>query len=155
MAEPVLNAESIIKGLRGEFCRDASRYELLQFAATKIREAGPPYTSVYMYMLERDSDVLSLKAFDGRETEHTEIPIGKGLCGKAITTNSDLNIADVKAEPDYLACNLETRSELIVLIRRNQEILGQIDIDSDVPNGFDEEEEKALRRVADAIATLM
>lgn len=155
MAEPVLQAEPIVKKLHGAFCRDVSRQELLQLAASHIRSAGEPYTSVYLYMLDQAGETLVLEAFDGRETPHTSIPIGQGLCGKAVVTGTDLNVADVNDATEYLACNLDTRSELIVLIRRHDEILGQIDVDSDVPNGFDDAEQAAVKEVADALATLL
>jgi GAF domain-containing protein len=155
VGEAALKSEPIVKALHAAFCRDVGRTDLLKLAATRIRAAGPPYTSVYMYMLNENGDTLDLEAFDGRETEHTAIPVGKGLCGKAVTDETDLNIPDVTASPEYLACNLDTRSELIVLIRLHQEILGQIDIDSDVPDGFDSAEEAAVKEVADALATLV
>ncbi len=155
MGEAVLKFEPIAKALHAAFCRAVGRTELLQLAATRIRSAGPPYTSVYMYMMNERADTLELAAFDGRETEHAKISLDKGLCGKAVTDKADLNVPDVSASPEYLACNLETRSELIVLIRRHQEILGQIDIDSDVPDGFDSAEEAAVRGVADALAALI
>ena len=137
----ILNPEPIAKKLHAAFCRDESRTELLHIAAREIRAAGGPYTSVYMYMLDETGKTLALEAFDGRETEHTSIPIGRGLCGKAVTEARNLNIADVNAETEYLACNIYTKSELIVLIRRHDDILGQIDIDSDVVDGFDQDEE--------------
>lgn len=155
MTEAVLKARPIVKHLHAAFCREAERQELLSIAAQGIADAGPPYTSVYMYMLDQRGSDLVLEAFVGRETEHTVIPAGKGLCGQAVTEGQDLNIADVSQEKAYLACNLETRSELIVLIRRHDEILGQIDIDSDVPDGFDALEHAAVKEVADALATLL
>ena len=155
MGKPVLRADPIAKHLHAAFCRDAGREELLRIAAQGIADAGSPYTSVYMYMLNESGDSLILESYVGRETEHTSIPVGRGLCGKAVTERRDLNIPDVGAEASYLACNLETKSELIVLIRRHDEILGQIDIDSDVPDGFDDVEEHAVKEVADALAALL
>ena len=125
----------------------------MQLTAGRMREAGPPYTGVYLYMLH--GDMLELEAFDGRATEHTRIPIGTGVCGRAVAEARDINVADVNADPGYLACSLETRSELVVLIRRGPDILGQIDIDSDVVNGFDDTEEGAVKEVADALAALL
>lgn len=150
---PVLNPEPIVKALHGAFCRDAPRSELLQLAATKIRESGPPYTGVYMYMVRGDQ--LELEAFDGRPTDLTEIAMGEGMCGKAVAEKRDLNIPDVSAADGYLSCSIETKSELVVLIRRHDEILGQIDIDSDLLDGFPPAEEGAVREVADALAALL
>ncbi|MGE0439758.1 MAG: GAF domain-containing protein [Gemmatimonadales bacterium] len=150
---PVLNGDRIVAALRGAFARDAGRQGLLQLAADRIQAAGPPYTSVYLYMLH--GDILELEAFTGRETDHTRIPVGKGVCGTAVATGQDQNVGDVRAIGNYLACNLDTRSELVVLIRRGETILGQIDVDSDVPDPFTSEEEAETRKVADALAVLL
>jgi L-methionine (R)-S-oxide reductase len=149
----VLNAEKVIASLRGAFAREVGRAELLRTAAEKIRAAGPPYTSVYLYMLHGDE--LVLEAFAGRDTEHTRIPVGTGVCGTAVATGKDQNVPDVRAVQNYLACNTWTRSELVVLIRRGDKILGQIDVDSDEPDPFTAEEEAEMRAVADAIAVLL
>ena len=148
-----LDAEKVIAGLRGAFARDVGRAELLRTAAEKIRGAGEPYTSVYLYMLHGGE--LVLEAYAGRETDHTRIPVGKGVCGTAVATGEDQNVPDVRAISNYIACNTWTRSELVVLIRRGAVILGQIDVDSDVPDPFTPDEEAAVRRVADALAVLL
>jgi GAF domain-containing protein len=148
-----LNADRIIASLRGAFAREVGREELLKTAAEKIRAAGPPYTSVYLYMLQGDE--LVLEAHAGRDTEHTRIPVGKGVCGTAVATGKDQNVPDVRAAANYIACNTWTRSELVVLIRRGERILGQIDVDSDEPDPFTPEEESEVRRVADALAVLL
>ncbi len=150
---PVLQAERIVAALRGAFARDAGRQALLQLAADRIQSAGPPYTSVYLYMLQ--GETLHLEAFAGRETEHVRIAVGHGVCGSAVAQREDQNVGDVRAIENYIACNIFTRSELVVLIRRGADILGQIDIDSDVPDPFTPEEEAAVRQVADALAVLL
>jgi L-methionine (R)-S-oxide reductase len=149
----VLNAEKVTASLRGAFAREVGRAELLRTAAEKIRAAGPPYTSVYLYMLHGDE--LVLEAFAGRDTEHTRIPVGTGVCGTAVATGKDQNVPDVHAVQNYLACNTWTRSELVVLIRRGDKILGQIDVDSDEPDPFTAEEEAEVRGVTDALAVLL
>jgi L-methionine (R)-S-oxide reductase len=149
----VLDSQQIIAALRGAFAREKGRQALLRLAADKIRAAGPPYTSVYLYMLHGNE--LVLEAFSGRETEHTRIPVGVGVCGTAVTSKEDQNVPDVRAVDNYLACNAWTRSELVVLIRRGDLILGQIDIDSDVPDPFTPDEESAVKQVADALAVLL
>ena len=150
---PVLDADRVIAALRGAFARDAGRVDLLGIAAEKIRAAGPPYTSVYLYMLHGDE--LVLEAHAGRDTEHTRIAVGRGVCGTAVATGRDQNVPDVTAIENYLACNTWTRSELVVLIRRGPSILGQIDVDSDQPDPFTPDEEAAVRKVADALAVLL
>lgn len=152
-AEAVLKPDAIIRALQGAYARGARRPELLRLTASRIRAAGSPYTGVYLYMLQGQD--LVLEAFDGRPTEHTTIPVGKGLCGQAVAEQRDINVADVNEAPGYLACSIETRSELVVLIRRHDHILGQIDIDSDAPAAFDDTEYAAVREVADALAALL
>jgi GAF domain-containing protein len=153
MSAAILDAEKVVAALRGAFAREADRQALLRIAADRIRAAGAPYTSVYLYMLH-DGE-LRLEAYSGRETEHTRIPVGTGVCGTAVASGQDQNIGDVRGLENYLACNLETRSELVVLIRRGSAILGQIDIDSDVPHPFTTAEQEAVKTVADALAVLL
>src|SRR5207249_7247230 len=127
-------ANQIVRALRAAHLHDAGRGELLQLACARLRALGAPYTSVYAYMLHGGE--LLLEAHAGRDTEHTRIPVGQGVCGTAVATGQDQNVADVRAVSNYLACNAWTRSELVVLIRRGSTILGQIDIDSDMPDPF-------------------
>ena len=152
-----LEAGKIVRALRAAHLHDASRVELLQLACERLRGLGAPLTSVYAYMLHDGGTrgELVLEAFSGRETEHTRIAVGQGVCGTAVATGEDQNVPDVAAIGNYLACNLETKSELVVLIRRAQTTLGQLDIDSDVPAGFTEAHHRAVKEVADALAVLL
>ena len=150
---PVLDADAVVRALQGAFAREAGRQELLDLAASRLRAAGEPYTGVYLYMVHGTD--LVLEAFDGRATDHTRIPVGAGICGRAVAERRDINVPDVSRADGYLACNLETRSELVVLIRRHDEILGQIDIDCDATGGFDEVEHAAVKQVADALAVFL
>ena len=146
-------ATTVVRALRAAHLHDEGRKALLDMACERIRAWGPPYTSVYAYMLHGNE--LVLEAFAGRETEHTRIPVGKGVCGTAVAEKRDQNVSDVTAVGNYLACNVFTKSELVVLIRRGDHILGQIDIDSDVPNGFGEREHADVKEIADALAVLL
>src|SRR2546422_24150 len=144
----------IVRALRAAHLHDASRAELLQLACDRLRGLGAPYTSVYAYMLHPEGELV-LEAFAGRETEHTRIPVGRGVCGTAVATGEDQNVPHVAAVGKYLPWNLEDKSELVVLIRRGQTTLGQLDIDSDVPAGFTEPHHRAVKEVADALAVLL
>lgn len=146
-------ATKVVRALRAAHLHDEGRQALLQMACDRIRSWGPPYTSVYAYMLHGAE--LRLEAWAGRDTEHTRIPVGKGVCGTAVATGQDQNVPDVNAIGNYLACNAFTKSELVVLIRRGDRILGQIDIDSDVRDGFGAREHADVKEVADALAVLL
>jgi GAF domain-containing protein len=152
-AGSVSEATKVVRALRAAHLHNEGRKALLQMTCDRIRSWGPPFTSVYAYMLHGND--LELEAYAGRETEHTRIPVGKGVCGTAVAEKRDQNVADVSAIGNYLACNVFTKSELVVLIRRGDHILGQIDIDSDVANGFGEREHADVKEVADALAVLL
>lgn len=148
-----LDADRVVTRLRSGFNHGTDRAGLLKLAADLIRESGEPYTSVYMYMLH--GDMLELEAWSGRDTEHDRIPVGKGICGTAVASGEDQNVGDVQGHGNYVACSLFTRSELVVLIRRGKQILGQIDVDSDQMDPFSPEEVQAVRQVAEALAVLL
>ncbi len=109
------------------------------------------WTGIYLL----DGDVLRLSAYRGAPSPHTEIPVGKGICGAAVAEKATLNIPDVNADPRYLACSLETKSEIVVPIMRGEKIWGEIDIDSHTPAAFSEADEIFLGRVADRIAEFL
>lgn len=143
----------VVRALRAAHLHDASRVDLLRVACERIQGWGGPYTSVYAYMVHGNE--LVLEAHAGRDTDHVRIAVGAGVCGTAVAEKQDQNVPDVGAIGNYLACNIDTKSELVVLIRRGDVILGQIDIDSDVPNGFGPGEHADVKVVADALAVLL
>ena len=147
------DARGVVRALRAAHLHDTPRDGLLRVACERIQAWGAPFTSVYAYMLHGNE--LTLEAYAGRNTEHHRIPVGTGVCGTAVATGSDQNVRDVRAIENYLACNSFTKSELVVLIRRGDLIVGQLDIDSDVPAGFGAAEYAAVKEVADALAILL
>lgn len=99
-------------------------------------------------------ELLELETFVGAPTDHTKIPVGRGVCGSAVSENTDKIVADVRAEENYLACSLETRSEIVVLIRHHDgSILGQIDIDSHKIDRFKDHEHGFLKQLAEFLAS--
>lgn len=153
MTAVAAEADKLVRALRAAHQHNASRADLLRLACERMQAWGPPFTSVYAYMLHGQE--LVLEAFAGRHTEHTRIPVGTGVCGTAVSTGEDQNVPDVLAVGNYLACNVYTKSELVVLIRRGATMLGQVDVDSDVPAGFGPREHADVRTVADALAVLL
>jgi L-methionine (R)-S-oxide reductase len=112
-----------------------------------VASLSPKYDWVGIYILK--GKVLELGPYIGAKSEHTRIPVGQGVCGTAVAENADQNVADVRARENYLACSLETRSELVVLVKDHKgKILGQIDIDSHTPNAFGPAEYEAIKKVA-------
>ncbi len=124
---------------------------MLDRVVKSLQTGFPHYTGVYIYWLE-GGDTLSLRAFCGRPTDHTKIPVGQGICGRAARERRTVVVEDVNADPAYLACSLETRSEIVVPIMRGNAVLGEIDIDSDEPAAFDPADRSFLEKVAGLIA---
>lgn len=125
---------------------------LLRKAVRSIEEADDRFNWVGVYLLNEAEQELWLHNYMGPGTDHAKIPVGTGVCGRAVAERTNLNIADVSAEENYLVCSPDTRSELVILIRAGEEIFGQIDVDSDDEAAFTEEDEMALISIADKLA---
>lgn len=95
---------------------------------------------------------LHLDVFVGAPTDHTTIAVGVGVCGTAIAEGRNQVIQDVREIDNYLACSLETRAEIVVLIRRGEAVLGQIDIDSHTIGAFNQADEASLQELAYLLA---
>lgn len=119
-------------------------------AVRYIAGLSPKFHWVGIYVLE-GGKTLKLGPYIGAPSTHTRIPVGKGVCGQAVARDTDLNVPDVNAFDGYLACSLETRSELVVLIRKRGKVVGQIDIDSHVSAAFGPDEERRVRQVAEEL----
>jgi len=111
----------------------------------------PHYTWVGIYLVEGEELVLG--PWRGpAATQHVRIPIGVGICGAAARTGRTEVVDDVAADPRYLACFPSTRAEIVVPIRDGDKVLGEIDIDSDLPAAFTEEDKRFLEEVARLLA---
>ncbi len=108
--------------------------------------AHPAWSWVGVYLLVGDK--LILGPFVGPDTEHTEIPVGTGVCGQAVESGRNMVIGNVKQYGGYLACSPSTQSELVLLIKDDGDIVGELDIDSDDLDAFAPEDLDALRPLA-------
>jgi L-methionine (R)-S-oxide reductase len=122
----------------------------MQQAVRLLKDAIPYYTWVGIYVLEGDELVLG--PYIGKPSPHTRIPLGRGICGAAATEKATIVVDDVNADPRYLACSIETKSEIVVPILRGAEVLGEIDIDSDRPAAFGPPDRALLEPVAAMLA---
>jgi len=110
----------------------------------------PDYTWVGVYRLEDGELVLG--PYVGRPSPHTRIPLGRGICGAAATERRTIVVDDVKSDERYLACSLETQSEIVVPVMRAGDVLGEIDVDSDRPAAFGERDRTLLEAAAAILA---
>ena len=123
----------------------------LRLKAMTLLDGLPGYHWSGIYRLE--GDTLVLDEYVGASTDHTHIPVGLGVCGTAVAENRNQVIEDVRQLDNYLACSLETRSEIVVLIHDGEgNILGQIDIDGHDVGAFDASDEDLLERIAVELA---
>jgi L-methionine (R)-S-oxide reductase len=96
------------------------------------------YNWVGFYLLEPGADppVLVLGHFQGAKTPHTRIPLNEGICGAAASSGKTQVVDDVNSDPRYLACSLETKSEIVVPVFVHGKVAGELDIDSHFPAAF-------------------
>lgn len=145
-------ADEIVGEIEQFIDSGASLDEVLTYAVRLLKTEREHYNWVGIYLLE--GDMLVLHNYLGKPTEHTRIPVGVGVCGVAVAEGANQIIGDVTKLDNYLACSVGTRAEIVVLIRRGADILGQIDIDSDLENAFNHEDEELLARASDLLARL-
>jgi GAF domain-containing protein len=122
----------------------------LKQAVELLKDGMPDYTWVGVYLL--DGNELVLGPYVGKPSPHTRIPLGRGICGAAAAEKTTIVVDDVNADPRYLACSLETRSEIVVPILLGAEVLGEIDIDSDRVAAFGARDRQLLEPVAALLA---
>jgi L-methionine (R)-S-oxide reductase len=122
----------------------------MQLLVEILKRDIPAYTWVGIYLL--DGDELVLGPFLGKPSPHTRIPLGRGICGAAAREKQTIIVDDVNADSRYLACSLETKSEIVVPIMSGARVLGEIDIDSDRPAAFVDDDRRLLEAVAALLA---
>lgn len=125
---------------------------VLQEIVDVLYEGFEKYSWVGIYLVK--GDVLVLGPWKGTQaTEHTSIPLGRGVCGAAATSGKTELVDDVTKDRRYLSCFLSTRSEIVVPIKKSHVVLGEIDIDSDRPSAFDTTDVVFLEKVADMLSS--
>ncbi|MBV9581666.1 MAG: GAF domain-containing protein [Chloroflexi bacterium] len=130
--------------------RDMPVEDFFAEVVTRIRAHRPAWHWVGVYLLV--GDTLRLGPYVGAPTEHTSIAVGVGVCGTAVARDANIVVDDVRTLDNYLACSLGTRSELVVLIRDQGEVVGQFDVDSDNVAEFGAEDVQFLEQLASTTA---
>ena len=78
------------------------------------------------------------------------IPFDRGVCGACARTEEAQIVPDVEAFPGHIACAATTRSEIVLPVFRDGQLIAVLDIDSDRPDAFDEDDAEALTRILEA-----
>ena len=127
--------------------------ELMKGVCQVLHEHMLKYNWVGFYMLEPGAQppMLVLGAFGGAMTPHTRIPLNQGICGAAASSGKTIIVDDVSKDPRYLACSLETKSEIVVPIFVKGQVAGELDIDSHFPAAFGIEDQKLVQYCAEVV----
>lgn len=131
--------------------REIDDLDYFYHEVVKILDSNVPYYNWTGFYFMQDG-LLQLGPYIGRPTEHVKIKVGQGICGRAVAENSTIVVDDVTKEENYLACSIETKSEIVVPIRVGDEIIGEIDIDSDEKSAFDDDDRRFLEAIADIVS---
>ena len=122
----------------------------MQEAIRLLKDRQPNYTWAGIYLLAGDELVLG--PYLGKPSPHTRIPLNRGICGAAASEKATIIVDDVNSDPRYLACSIETKSEIVVPILRGEQVFVEIDIDSDKPAAFTDADRRLLEAVAKGLA---
>jgi len=126
--------------------------DLMSVIVGRLQERLRHFDWVGFYMIEQErwieDPMLVLGPYVGKETPHKRIPLNQGICGAAVTSGKTLVVDDVNADPRYLACSIETRSEIVSPIFVKGKIVGELDIDSHTPAAFSDDDRKLVEHCA-------
>lgn len=147
--------EEALRGLRQQLQTCNNEIDCHELLCEQLAERFDHYTWVGVYVVEGEELVLS--AWSGpEETEHTRIGVGEGICGLAARTGETEVVPDVSDREEFIPCFPSTKSEIVVPIRgRDATVLGEIDIDSDYLDAFDERDREFLEELADQVGEVM
>jgi L-methionine (R)-S-oxide reductase len=146
-----------IEELRSEILEAAQNsstaQELMQLMVKILHTRMLKYNWVGFYLLEPGAEppVLVLGAFEGAMTPHTRIPLNQGICGAAASSGKTVVVDDVNKDPRYLACSLETKSEIVVPVFVHRKVVGELDIDSHFPAAFTSEHQALVQYCAELV----
>ena len=139
------------------FAATAPTAEALERFTVEILAAHlPNYNWVGFYMLAADdAQMLELGPYVGAPTSHTRIPVSEGICGAAVAQEQTIIVDDVRSDPRYLACSIETQSEIVAPVRVAGRIVGEIDIDSHQKAAFGPADRAFVERCAEIVGAYL
>jgi len=128
---------------------------LLQVCEVLRRMVGY-YDWVGFYIVsEKEQRTLELGPFVGKPTEHVKISFGEGICGQAAEQQATFIVQDVSKETNYLSCSADVRSEILAPVFFQEQLVGELDIDSHSLEPFGDKDQKLLEAVAQRTAFLL
>ena len=149
-----ISSEQIVI-MADDFIKTASNsHSAMEGIVGLLKGSVPYYDWVGIYLMAGEN-TLKLGPCRGEPSPHTIISIEKGICGAAAREKQTIVVPDVNADSRFLACSLRTRSEIVVPIMRGDLVLGEIDIDSDIPDAFKERDRQMLEAIAHRLAEII
>ena len=133
----------------------SSLEESLKWICNLLKKRVQKYHWVGYYMNDEKHKRLVLKCFSGKPTSHKIIPYGKGICGQVANKKKTIIVDDVESEENYISCNIDVKSEIVVPLFLNKIIIGQIDIDSNFPSAFNSHDELFLIEINSLVSKLL
>ncbi len=126
--------------------------DLMSVMVGRLKERLPHFDWVGFYLLEKgqpgEEPVLVIGPYIGAITPHTRIPLNQGICGAAASSGRTVIVDDVNADPRYLACSIDTKSEIVVPVVVKGEVVGELDVDSHTPAAFNADDRQLLEHCA-------
>lgn len=144
--------ESVLSRFLEIKAQNANLDQLLSLTANLLRSEISHYDWVGFYLLDSTGKILVLGPYDGKPTEHTHIPVGKGVCGQVAESKQSMIVQDVSKQDNYIACSLDVQSEIVVPILKNGNFVAEIDIDSHAYAPFSSQDEAFLQAIARELA---
>jgi GAF domain-containing protein len=145
---PVASYDQIVADLE-QYARTAPTAEHLMSEIVSQLRHVPNYNWVGFYMVAPDDpNLLLLGPYIGAETPHKRIPLHQGICGAAASSGRTIIVDDVNADARYLACSLETKSEIVAPVFARGKVVGELDIDSHRLAAFQSSDRVLVERCA-------
>ncbi len=129
-------------------------HQKLEQICILLKDKVEYYDWVGFYFRNGDKEELILGPYAGAPTDHTVIPFGKGICGQVAVSNQNFVVEDVTAQDNYISCNINVKSEIVIPLFVDEKNIGQIDIDSNTLNAFGKDDEQFLEWINQEIAKL-
>jgi len=109
------------------------------------------YDWVGFYILDQEKNELVLGPYVGKPTQHTNIAVGKGICGQVAESGQTMVVQDVTQVENYISCGLDVQSEIVVPVLKDGHFVAELDIDSHSPAPFTPEDSVFLAQICEKL----
>lgn len=136
----------LIDNIRIAISAQNSESEVLKTAVELIDDFSEGFSWTGFYLMKNGA--LEVGPYVGPETPHKRIDLNSGICGAAASQKKSIIVEDVTGDPRFLACSPLTKSEIVVPLLDGDDVLGEIDIDSNQRGFFTSDDKKMLEDIA-------